>query len=173
MPIQILHTAVAALVSVVAAAAIVTAILIWARRPGEADRQLALGVAFGLTVLVAVIYAMALILGWWGGAYFETPFVVQAGILVSVTLPGCVVWLAGYQWLSAHARQPLQIWFAISLLIVLMVAIAHRLNVGRGTILVGPDLAIIWQAVIGVALLWLPILLYEALRRGVERVTLP
>jgi hypothetical protein len=59
------------------------------------------------------------------------------------------------------------------LLVVLTVAIAHRLNISHGAILVGPDLAVVWQAVLAMALLWSPVLVYEALRRSVERLTLP
>ncbi len=158
---------------VLGAVAVVVGVLLWARAPEAADRRLGLSVAVVLTLLVSCIYALAVALGWWAGAYFETPLVVQAALLVSITLPGCLLWLATYSWLADHHHQALQICFAFSLLTILAVAIAHRLNLGRGAILVGPDLAIVWQAALGMLLLWLPIAMYEALRRGLERVTLP
>jgi hypothetical protein len=173
MGLELLHTGPAGVVSILGLAAVVGGVLAWARRPEQADRRLALGVATVLTLLIGFIYAVAVAFGWWAGAYFETPLVVQASILVAVVLPGCVLWLAGYQWLTDHTQQPLQICFAVTLLIVLAVAIAHRLNLGQGAILVGPDLAVVWQAAIAMVVLWLPILAYEALRRSVERLTLP
>ncbi len=173
MALEFLHTAQAGVASIVGAVAVVAAVLAWAWRPEQADRRLALGVAVVLTILIGCVYLVAVALGWWAGAYFQTPIVVQASILVGVALPGCVLWLAGYQWLTDHTRQPLQICFAVSLLIVLGVAVAHRLNLGRGAILVGPDLAVVWQAAIAIMVLWLPILVYDALRRSVESLTLP
>src|SRR5436305_2070623 len=59
-------------------------------------------------------------------------------------------------------RRPLQIGFAVSVLIVLLVAVAHRLNISEGAILVGPDLAVVWQAMMAIGLLWLPVLVCEA-----------
>jgi hypothetical protein len=171
--LEFLHTGQAGVVSILGLLAVVGGVLAWARRPEQADRRLALGVAVVLTLLIGFVYLVAVGVGWWAGAYFETPVLVQACVLVVVALPGCVLWLAGYQWLTDHTRQPLQICFAASLLIVLAVAVAHRLNLGRGAILVGPDLAVVWQAAIGIFLLWLPILAYEVLRRSVERITLP
>jgi hypothetical protein len=173
LELEFMRTGEAAVVSLFGVAAVLGGVLAWARRPEQADRRLALGVAVVLTVLIGCIYVLAVAVGWWAGAYFESPIVVQASILVVVTLPGCVLWLAGYQWLTDHTRQPLQICFAVSLLIVLTVAVAHRLNLGQGAILVGPDLAVVWEAAMAIALLWLPILVYEALRRSVERLTLP
>jgi hypothetical protein len=171
--LEVLRSPLGGTLIVFGALAIFGGVFRWAYAPEGADRRLALSVAGALTLVVGCVYVLALALGWWGGAYFETPMLIQAAILLSVTLPSCLLWLASYRWLADHNHQPLQICFAISLLVVLAVAAAHRLNLGRGAILVGPDLAVVWQAAIGMLLLWLPILLYEALRRGLERVTLP
>jgi len=58
---------------------------------------------------------------------------------------------------------------AASLLLVLAVAIAHRLNLGGGQIVVGPDLTIVLDAVLVVLGLWVPLVIYEFFRRTVER----
>jgi hypothetical protein len=173
MALEFLHTGQAGVVSVLGAAVVVGGVLAWVRRPEQADRRLAVGVAVVLTLMIGVVYAVAVAMGWWAGAYFRTPLLVQASILLVVALPGCVLWLAGYQWLTDHTRQPLQICFAISVLIILAVAVAHRLNLGQGAILVGPDLAVVWQAAFAMVVLWLPILVYDALRRSIERLRLP
>jgi uncharacterized membrane protein len=118
--------------------------------------------------IVGGIYALALANGWWGGDYFDTPLVVQAGLAVPLLLVGLTAWLAGYRWLIERSNQALQIYVAVSLFIALAVAIAHRLNLGRGKILVGPDWTVLYDAIFGELLAWVPVLIFEWLRRTLE-----
>jgi hypothetical protein len=152
-----------------AAALIAGGLLQWARAPQHPERRLILGAAAVLTGLVVAVYVLALSVGWWTGAYFALSPVVQAAIVVPLSLLGLTVWLAGYHWLGDHSNQPVQIYFAISVLLVLGVAIAHRFNLGQGTILVGPGSAVVVQAAVAQIILWIPVLVYEGLRRNVER----
>jgi hypothetical protein len=155
---------------VCAAIAVVLVLVLWARARGHGERLLILGTAALLTLVVAAVYVLALTAGWWTGGYFTISPIVQACILVAAALLFWTVWLAGYQWLGDHTRQPIQIYVVVSLLLVLAVAIAHRLNLGRGQILVGPDLTVVIDAVVAQILLWIPVLVYEALRRNLERM---
>jgi hypothetical protein len=152
-----------------AAVLIVGSLVLWARQRGHADRYLVLGTAAVLTGLIACVYVLALLAGWWTGAYFTLSPVVQGAILLPLSLLFGTLWLAGYRWLADHTRQPVAIYVAVSLLIVLAVAIAHRLNIGQGQILVGPGYAVVVEAVFGMLVLWVPVLVYEGLRRNIER----
>lgn len=155
--------------SLVLGLAIVTvcALLLWAR--GHAERVLILGTAALFSGIAGGIYALALAAHWWGGDFFNTPPIVQAGLAVPLLLVGLTAWLAGYRWLIERTHQALQIYVAISLLVALAVAIAHRLNLGQGKILVGPDWMVLYQAIVGELLAWVPVLLFEWLRRTLER----
>ena len=151
------------------AVAIVGGVIVWTRQPGHADRLLVVGTAAVLTVMVAFVYVLALLAGWWSGAYFTVSPIVQAGILLPLSLLFGTLWLAGYRWLADRTRQPVQIYVALSLLLVLAVAVAHRLNIGQGQILVGPGYAVVVEAVFAMLILWIPVLVYEGLRRNIER----
>jgi hypothetical protein len=167
--LDFLRSSQGAVVTAGLAVLVAAGLVVWARQQGHSERLLILGVGVVNTALVGAIYAVAVAGRWWMGAYFETPAVVQGAILLSTSLLGWTVWLGGYRWLSEHSRQPLQIYVAISLLLVLAVAIAHSLNLGRGAILVGPGLTVVLDAAIGQVLLWIPVIIYEALRRTIER----
>src|SRR5438270_1729935 len=151
----------------VVALLIVCALLVWAR--GNAERVLILGTAALMSGIIGGIYALALANRWWSGDFFDTPLVVQASLAVPLLLVGLTAWLAGYRWLIERTNQALQIYVAVSVLIVLGVAVAHRLNLGRGKILVGPDWTVLYEAVIGELLAWIPVLVLEWLRRTLER----
>lgn len=148
---------------------IIAGLFQWARLPAHRERVLILGAAAVVTILVGALYVLALWVGWWTGAYFTLPAVTQAGILLPLALLGGTLWLAGYSWLGDHSRQPVQIYVAISLVLLVAVAVAHRLNLGQGAILVGPGSTVVLEAAIGQVILWLPVLVYEGLRRNVER----
>jgi hypothetical protein len=167
--LEFLSSGLGAVTVVGATVAVLATLVVWARQQGHPERVLILAVGLANTALVALIYGIAVAGRWWVGAYFETPAVVQGAILVGVSMIGWTVWLSGYRSLSEHTRQALQIYVAVSVLLVLTVALAHRLNLGRGAILVGPDLTVVLDAVIGLVLLWIPVIIYEALRRTLER----
>ncbi|MGI9146836.1 MAG: hypothetical protein ACR2IK_09855 [Chloroflexota bacterium] len=147
---------------------IVGGLVIWARQRGHADRLLVLGTAAVLTGLVAGVYVLALWAGWWTGTYFTVSPVVQAAILLPLSLLFGTFWLAGFRVLADRTRRPVPIYVAVSLLLVLVVAVAHRLNIGQGQILVGPGYAVVVEAVLAMLILWIPVLIYEGLRRNIE-----
>jgi hypothetical protein len=152
-----------------AALAILVGLIIWARDPQHGERPLILGVAAAFTLAAVAIYWLAITVGWWRGAYFQISPLVQSAILISASLVAWTVWLNGYRWLTERTNQALQIYIAVSVLLILAVAIAHRLNLGRGLVLVGPDLTIVVDAVAVVIVLWIPVMVYEAVRRTLER----
>ncbi|HEX8968683.1 MAG TPA: hypothetical protein VF937_12435 [Chloroflexota bacterium] len=167
--IQFLQSTQGAAAVLLGAVLVLSALGIWARQPRHADRVLVLGTAAVLTGLVALVYILALLAGWWSGAYFTLSPIVQGAILLPLSLLFGTTWLAGYRWLGDHTRQPVQTYLAVSVVLVLAVAIAHRLNIGQGQILVGPGYAVVVEAVFGMLILWVPVLVYEGLRRNIEQ----
>lgn len=165
MYLEFLRSLLGAALVLVAAALVLALLLAWASNHAHPERRATLGASATLTLILGAVYVVALAAGWWRGAYFTIPPLVQAAILVSAALAGVTVWLAGYQWVSERSHQPIQIYVALSLLLALAVAAAHRVNLGQGKILLGPDWTVLFDALLVLAVLWIPILGYEALRR--------
>lgn len=148
-------------------------VVLWARLGARAVRLSALAVAGTLTVLVALVYALAVASGWWEGAYFQTPLVVQLATLLPLSVAGWLIWLMGYGWLTEHSRHPLLIYAALALLLIVAVAVADRENISGGLVYVADDGEAWLEALLGVAVMFAPILLFEAIRRTLGRDTLP
>lgn len=160
-------------VAVLGAGLVIAGLVWWARVPGRPERQLTLGASVVLTVMLGAIYWIAVAAGWWTGEYFTLPALSQAALLVCVGLLGCTLWLAGYGWLAEHTPRPMWAYLGVSGLLVVAVALGHVFNIGRGKILVGPEWTIVYEAVAGLLILWMPVLLYEALRRALQSSDLP
>jgi hypothetical protein len=167
------HSGPGAIILVALSLGACAAVVLWARQVAHEERRPILAGASVLTALVAGIYALAVAAGWWGGLYFETPFIVQVATLLPLSLAGWVVWLMGYRWLAAHSRYPLAIYAASTLLIIPAVVVADRAEISGGLFLVAADGATWVDALIGVGIMLAPLLLFEGIRRGLERDVLP
>jgi hypothetical protein len=149
------------------------AIVLWARQVAR-DAQWPLLLAAGtLTLLLAGIYAVAVVSGLWGGRYFQTPLIVQLATLLPPSLAGWIAWLMGYGWVAGHSRYALLTYVVVGLLIILGMALADRGELSGGLLLVAPDGAIWINAILGVAMMLAPVLLFEGIRRSLARDTLP
>ncbi|HLZ30740.1 MAG TPA: hypothetical protein VKV73_25770 [Chloroflexota bacterium] len=168
MFLEFMRSTLGTAVLVLCAIVVVALLLWWARTRGHPERVLVFGASAVLSLVLGILYMVAVTAGWWTGEYFQMPFLAQAGAFIAVTLLGCTVWLAGYGWLSEHTSRPVWAYIGVSLLLVVAVAVAHVFNVGRGTILVGPAWTIVVDAVVAQLLLWVPVLMYEALRRTLQ-----
>lgn len=168
MFLEFMRSTLGTAVLVLCALVVVAGLVWWARARGHPERQLVVGASVALTILLGIMYVIAVGVGWWTGQYFRTPIVAQAAVFVAVTLLGCTVWLAGYGWLSEHTSRPVWAYVGVSLLLVVAVAVAHVFNLGQGAVLVGPAWTIVIDAVVAQLLLWVPVLLYEALRRTLQ-----
>jgi hypothetical protein len=161
--------AVVILLSVVACVAIFR----WSAQRGHVERRCALVAAGVLTVLVAGIYGLAVAAGWWAGVYFETPLLVQVALLLPLSVVGWLAWLMGYAWLAARSSRALWIYVLVALLLVAVAAAADRMELAGGLILIAEDGQLWGDALIGVAAMLMPLLLYEGFRRGLSRDVLP
>jgi hypothetical protein len=161
---------------VVVSLAICAAILLWAwhgSRWSRWQRIPAVLAAVVLTLIMATIYAVALAQGWWGGLYFRTPLVVQAAMLVPLSLVGWVAWLLGYGWLSEHSRFPLLVYAAGALLLIPAAVLADRTESSRGLLMIAADGEVWVEALLGALALLAPVFIFEGVRRGLSRDLLP
>jgi hypothetical protein len=149
------------------------AIVLWARRGSYQQRLPVLVAACVLTVLVLTIYGVALVAGWWGGAFFLAPIAVQIAVLVPLSLAVWVLWLMGYGWVSTRSRHPLLIYSLVALLLIPLAVVADQANVTGGLVLVAEDGQTWIDALIAVALFLTPVLTFEGIRRGLANDALP
>jgi hypothetical protein len=98
---------------------------------------------------------------------------VQLLTLLPILLAAWIAWFMGYGWLVGHRRHPLLIYTAVALCLVLAVSIADRMEVSGGLLLLAPNGAIWVDALLGVAMMFAPVLFFEAIRRSLGRDALP
>lgn len=171
--LDFVHTAPGGVTVVALSLAACAGLVLWAFRGAREERRTALVVAGTLTGVVVAAYLLAVAAGWWVGAYFETPLLVQAAVLLPISVAGWLVWLMGYFWLAARSRYPLRIYTVLALLLISAAAVADRANIAGGLVIVAGD-GMVWiDALIGGAVMLAPLLLFEGLRRGLERDVLP
>jgi len=161
------------LVVVVLSLAAFAIIVLWARGGARHERWPSVVAASLMTILVAGIYGIAVAAGWWSGAYFRTPALVQAATLLPVSVVAWTAWLAGYGWLTARTRRPLLIYGMVALLLTLAVGIADRAELSGGLVLVAEDGKTWLNALVGLGMMFVPVLLFEGIRRGLEQDVLP
>ena len=149
------------------------AMVLWARRGADGERWPALLAATAMTVLVTIIYVIALAAGWWGGAYFQTPLLVQLALLIALSMTVWLAWLTGYAWLAERSGRALLIYGGLALLLILAVALADRAELTGGLIRVAEDGKTWIDALIGAGIMLAPLVLYEGIRRGLARDALP
>jgi hypothetical protein len=139
---------------------------LWGRQGMWAERRAVLVAATGTGLVVAGANALAAARGWWGSPTYALPLPVLAGLygLWPALLVALV--LAGYRWLLAHARRP-RLAYGVLLLALFapFVLLADRWALGAGRLAFGGGYALWHDVLLGQALLWLPVLLYEAARR--------
>ncbi|HEU5314704.1 MAG TPA: hypothetical protein VFX49_01235 [Chloroflexota bacterium] len=116
--------------------------------------------------VVAGANLLASSLGWWGGHWsYSLPVPLQVCFWVLCLTPLVVLALAGYRWLGSRTHRP-RLVYGVILLGVLgpptAIADAFALNTGRLSF--GGGYAIWQDVIVGQALLWFPVLLYELLK---------
>jgi hypothetical protein len=171
--LEFAHSALGGALLIVVSLTICLAILLWARNRGHAERWPLFLASSTLAIIVALLYGLAVVAGWWGGAYFQTPLIVQMATLLPVSMVVWGGWLLGYGWLTDHSRHPLLIYLLIGIGIVGAVAVADSAELSGGLLLVADDGTTWIDAVIAVGVLLLPVLLFEGIRRGLSGDTLP
>jgi hypothetical protein len=149
---------------------IVVATLVWRSKHGDLR---ALLVAAGVLTLLAVAGYLAIIrFRWWGGTFVhDVAISVQLATLVPTALVGWLAWLGGYGWLASRVRYPQLVYLAVGMLLVIMAAAADRVELSHGLIDIGGDGNVWFDAALLLALMFVPLIAYDAIRHTLRRLS--
>jgi hypothetical protein len=163
--IEFIDSSVGGAIVVIVALAALGLVIAWARRPGHADRIAAVYAAAVTSLLVAVVTLIAVIAGWWQGAYFALPLVVLAAIHLPFSIAGYAAWLGVYRWLAGRTRRAFALYTAVVLVFIPVVILVDPWQMQRGQFTMGNGYTIWADAAVGQVVMWSPVLAYEAIRR--------
>lgn len=162
---EFLRTAPGGTAVVVAALLSYGGLLAWARRPGHADRGAVVVSATALGLLVALLNLVLGTAGVWQSTSYSLPLVVLAAAYLLMPAVLCALLLMGYRWLAGRTRRPALLYGAILLAVVgPLIVLLDDWAIERGYLATGGGYTVWMDALVGVALLWFPALLYEGLR---------
>ena len=148
-------------------------LMFWGWRTRRPDVRAVLITALVLTLLLVLIFVEGTRIGWWRGTFVHyLPLGIQVAILFPVVLLGLFVWMGGYCWIATRFRYPQLIYLAIGILIIVAAAAADRAELSQGLIDVG-DGNVWFNALIFVAIIFGPLVLYDVVRRALMRELLP
>jgi hypothetical protein len=170
--IEFLQSPIGGATVVVGAVLAVAAILVWARRPGAAGRSSVVLAATALGVSVGGLNLVLGAAGVWQSCSYRLPLFVLAALYVLMPMVLAALLLTGYRWLAGRIRYAPLVYGALLLVVVApLIVIGDSLAIEGGYLALGSGYTVWMDAVVGVALLGLPVLLYEALRnRQGERI---
>jgi hypothetical protein len=141
-------------------------IFYWASRPGHPNRWNLLIAAAGATILLAGISLISVLMGWWGGAYYERiPLITHLAISLPLSFVGWVIWMLLYRLLERLTRHALPIYMIAILVFIPIVDVMDRLNMERSVLTLGSGYTILSDIGLGLMTMWMPVLLYEWIKR--------
>jgi len=168
--IEFLHSPLGGAAVVVGAVLACAGLLVWPRRPGDAGRSTVVLSASALGVCVAGLNLILGSAGVWQSCSYRLPLIVLAAMYLLLPIVFFALLLMGYRWLAGHTRYPALVYGAVLLVVVApLIVIADSLALESGYLAFGTGYTVWMDALVGVVLLALPVLLYEALRRRQER----
>jgi hypothetical protein len=138
----------------------------------SADRRAVFAASLGAALVLAAIDVVALLAGWWVGAWSGVPIITTVALTVLAGTGGFALWLALYRALARRVRRPLLAYACVVLLFVPVVLVADPIQVQRGWFEFAGGYTIWTDVALGQIVMWTPVLLYEALRRRGMRAPL-
>lgn len=171
--LEFVHRPIGGIVVVVLSVVACAAIVLWVMRRAREERLPVLVASSFLSGVVIGVYGAAVASGWWHGAYFETPLVVQAATLLPLSIAGWLAWLLGYGWVAAHSRHPLLVYLLVGLLLTVIVVVADGAELTGGLILIAEDGQTWHNALVALGFMFVPILMFEGIRNVLARDALP
>lgn len=163
--VQFLSSTVGGVITIVVSLVSFALFLLWVSRPEHEDRWPIFYASVGSAVILAVVSAVAVSAGWWGGAFFSIPLATQIAIYLPLGTVGWALWLATYLWLQDHTRHAFLIYAVIVLSFIPITYISDLINMERGQFILSGGYSIWTDVLIGQVVLWSPVLLYEIFRR--------
>lgn len=141
-------------------------LLVWARQPGHAGRAAVMLSAGAMGLLVALLNLTLAAAGVWQAASYSLPLVVLGATYLLMPMLFFALVLVGYRWLAGRTRRPALLYGAILLVVVVpFVVVIDDWAIERRYLAFGAGYTIWMDALVGMVLFWLPVLLYEGLRR--------
>ena len=139
--------------------------LLWALRPRNPERIVALLGGTGTAVLVTTVTLLAMIMGWWQGGFFKIPLIVILAIELPFQIAGYTLWLGWYRWLRGKTAHAPLIYGIIVLLFFPIVLLVDPIQMQRGQFFMGGGYTILADALLGQVVMWSPMVFYELARR--------
>ena len=143
--------------------------LAWATRPRHQDRHPAFIAAIGTGIALALINIVALLAGWWTGAWSNVSLVVIGALSALAGTGGFALWLGLYCWLERRVKHPLWVYTCVVLLFIPVVLIADPIQIKRGWFDFGNGYTLWTDVLLGQIVMWLPVVLYELVKRRISR----
>lgn len=154
------------------AAAIVSAALfaggllfVWARRPGHPERGPVLIAAATLGVTTGSLNLILGMTGIWQSCSYTLPLPVVATYYLLLPIVFGTLLLLGYRWLDRHARHARLAYGALVLVVFgPLIAFGDRVAIDSGILEMRGGYAIWMDVTLGIALFWLPVIVYAWIR---------
>lgn len=163
--IQFLQSPIGGTIVVSVALAAFALTLVWARGPAHRDRWAVVAAATGTSLLVGLITLIAVVAGWWRGAFFAIPLIVAAAIDLPLSIAGYTLWLGGYRWLAGKSRRAFLIYIVVVLAFIPVVLLVDPIQMQRNQFTLGNGYTVWTDALVGQVVMLSPVLAYEAIRR--------
>lgn len=142
----------------------------WAMRPSEPNRFNLLIGATGATLLLALISLIAFLAGWWSGPYYDRiPLITHIAISLPLSLVAWMIWMLLYRWLEQKSRNAFIVYMVGMLIFIPITDIVDRLNIERGVITLGGGYTILSDIILGLIVMWSPVLCYEWSKKRRDR----
>ncbi len=142
-------------------------LLFWARRPGHPDRGPVVVAAATLGVVTGMLNVILGTTGIWQSCSYRLPLPVVATYYLLLPMVLATLLLLGFRWLARHVRHAGFAYGAFLLVVVApLIALGDNTAIENGILAMGGGYTVSMDAVLGVALLWLPVGLYGRLRSG-------
>ena len=144
--------------------------LFWARHPGHPDRWAAILAATGTSALMGLITALAILAGWWQGAFLQIPLPVAFAIYLPFSIAGYTLWLGLYRWLVRSTRHAFLIYVLVVLLFIPVVLFVDPIQMSRGQFEMGEGYTIWMDALVGQLVMLSPVVFYEFFLRRMRGI---
>lgn len=123
----------------------------------------------GTTLLMVAVNLIAWAAGWWVGPVFElSALPVLTALTVLAGVPACCLWLGGYRWLAVWFRRPLLAYAAVVIAFIPGVWVIDQWQMERNQFKMAAGYELWHDMLLGQIVLWVPVLLYEGLRRSTQ-----
>ena len=159
-------------ITIIIAVCAFLAVVFWARRPGHPDRWAAVLAATGTSVLVGLITLVAVLFGWWQGAFFQIPLPVALAIDLPFSIAGYTLWLGLYRWIAWKTRWAFLIYVGIVLLFIPIVLLVDPIQMSRGQFEMGSGYTAWMDALVGQVVMLSPVVFYEFFRPRVSQISI-